>query len=320
MKKYLLFTFILLANYLSAQNITMMDGTVNQCSGTFTDSGGSAGLYGDNESFTLTICPDTAGDLVQIDFTSFSTQANADILEFFNGPDATAPTFGQFSGGPASSPGLVVATAANASGCVTITFTSDGAGNTTGWEANLSCITPCQTINAQLDSANPAPNGSGFIRVCVNETITLNGSAIFSEDGTGATYEWDLGDGNTIAGQTAAFSYSEPGVYEVNLNVTDTNTDINPTGCVNNNLINQIIQVSTTPDFTGTQAADSQLCFGESTVITGVVTPTPFNKDCTPVTGQTTALPDGNGQSYDSSFLVDGCYDSAATITAGTQV
>ena len=298
----------------------MMNGTVNQCSGVFTDSGGLAGSYGDNESFTLTICPDTAGDLIQLDFTSFSTQTNADIIEFFNGTDATAPSFGQFSGGPANSPNSVVATSANTSGCITITFISDASANTTGWEANISCITPCQTIISQIDSSIPAPNADNFIRVCVNEEITLNGSAAFTGDGSGASYEWDLDNGNTISGQVAVFSYDTPGVYEVNLNVTDSNTDVDPMGCTNNNLLNQVIQVSTLPSFNGTQAADAQLCFGESTTIEGLVMPTNFSKDCTPVTGQTTALPDGNGQSYDSSFIVDGCFDNASTITDGDQV
>jgi hypothetical protein len=83
MKRYLVLVFILLASIITAQDIQMMNGTVNQCSGVFTDSGGIAGSYGDNESFTLTICPDAAGDLIQLDFTSFSTQTNADIIEFF---------------------------------------------------------------------------------------------------------------------------------------------------------------------------------------------------------------------------------------------
>ena len=79
-----------------------------------------------------------------------------------------------------------------------------------------------------------------------------------------------------MTGQTATFSYATPDVYIVNLNIRDTNTDSDPLGCVNTNLINQVIQVATEPDFTGTQAANANLCFGETTTIEGVVAPVPF--------------------------------------------
>ena len=57
----------------------------------------------------------------------------------------------------------------------------------------------------------------------------------------------------------------------VNLNIRDTNTSSDPDGCANTNLINQVIQVATEPDFTGTEAADPVICYGESTTIDGVV-------------------------------------------------
>src|SRR5690606_23937977 len=114
---------------------------------------------------------------------------------------------------PNNTPGFVSASPTNPTGCLTFEFVSNGSGITLGWAATISCITPCQTINSQLDSASPAPNALGYIRVCPNDPITLEGSATFSVDGTGATYEWDLGDGNTATGQTATFSYATPGVY-----------------------------------------------------------------------------------------------------------
>ncbi|NQZ48220.1 MAG: proprotein convertase P-domain-containing protein, partial [Erythrobacter sp.] len=178
---------------------------------------------------------------------------------------------------------------------------------------------PCQVINSQIDSASPTPNGDGYIRVCPNEDITLTGSGTFSVDGTGATYEWDLGDGNTVAGQTATFSYPNPGVYIVNLNIRDANTSIDPLGCTNNNLINQVIQVATEPDFTGTQAANPVICFGGSTTIEGVVNPVEFINDCTPPVADTTFLPDGSGAQYTTSIPVD-CFDSAQTLTDPNQL
>ncbi|AUC83696.1 hypothetical protein CW733_09065 [Lacinutrix sp. Bg11-31] len=123
-----------------------------------------------------------------------------------------------------------------------------------------------------------------------------------------------------MAGETATFSYPNPGVYIVNLNITDTNTDPAPgTGCTNTNLINQVIQVGTEPDFSGTQAAQSTLCFGDTTTIAGVVTPVEFINDCTPPVSGTTFLPDGNGATYQTCVTVD-CYDSAQTVTDINQI
>ncbi|MFK7831924.1 MAG: PKD domain-containing protein, partial [Winogradskyella sp.] len=318
--KYI-FTIIplLFSSLILAQDINMQTGTVTACGGVFYDSGGEFANYGNDENLVLTICPENPGQRVQLDFTSFATQLGAtpDVIEFFNGDSTAAPTFGQFSG-PAG-PTLVAATQDNTSGCITIQFISSDGGNTAGWAANISCITPCQTINSQIDSSTPAPNGDGYIRVCPNDEIVLNGSGVFSIDGTGASYEWDLGDGNTATGQSVTVSYPDPGVYIVNLNIRDANTSIDPLGCENNNLINQVIQVATEPDFSGTQAASAVLCFGDSTDITGMVEPVEFLNDCTPPVSELTFLPDGSGVSYETSITVD-CYDSAQTLTDISQL
>uniref|UniRef100_UPI0024905F55 PKD domain-containing protein n=1 Tax=Olleya namhaensis TaxID=1144750 RepID=UPI0024905F55 len=320
MKKFLV-ALILLNSFIAfSQDVLMQTATVNQCGGVFYDSGGPSANYADNESFILTICPDSPGNLVQLDFTAFSTGLNTDVMTIFNGDDVSAPAFGTFSGGGGgASPGFVTATPENTSGCLTIQFVSDGAPNASGWAATISCFEPCQTIVSQIDTAIPAPNGDGYIRVCPDEPITLDGSATFSVDGTGASYEWDLGDGNFIAGQSATFSYSTPGVYIVNLNVTDTNTSADPDGCANTNLINQVIQVGTAPDFTGTDAVDSVICFGESTTLNGVVNPVQFINDCTPPVSGTTFLPDGSGASYQTAITVD-CYESSLTLTDINQI
>ncbi|QCE41978.1 T9SS type B sorting domain-containing protein [Psychroserpens sp. NJDZ02] len=321
MKNFLLALIFLNSFIALSQNVLMQNTTVNQCGGVFYDSGGPSANYSDNEDFILVICPDTPGNLVQLDFTAFSTGLNTDIMTIYDGDDiTTAPPFGSYSGGGASAnPGFISASPTNPSGCLTIQFISDGTPNASGWAATISCLEPCQTIVSQLDNASPVPNSDGYIRVCPDEPITLDGSATFSVDGSGATYEWDLGDGNFISGQSATFSYAVPGVYIVNLNVNDTNTGVNPEGCANTNLINQVIQVGTDPDFTGTEAVDSVVCFGESTTLTGLVTPVEFINDCTPPVSETTFLPDEPGSSFESCVTVD-CYESSQTLTDVNQI
>ena len=300
---------------------TMTDGSIDTCNGLFYDSGGATGNYPDNENYTFTICPDTDGQVIQLDFTSFETQTNADILSIYNASDATDPAtlIGDFSGfNTDDSPGTIIATGTNPTGCLTIVFTSSPGASFSGWQANISCQDPpaeCQTILSQLDTASPQPNEEGFILVCPGEEITLTGSGTFSEPGggDGATYQWETGDGTVIDGQTATFSFDEPGVYVANLNVWDTNTSIFPEGCRNTNLINQIIKVSTTPDFTGTRPALNPLCYGDTTTITPVVTPTPYFNECTPPESEVTFLPDGSGVSYETSIIVD-CFESDQTL------
>ena len=319
MKKLVLLLSILFSVSLTAQVFVIEDGvTINTCTGIFVDSGGDSGPYSANESFTYTICPENAGQLVQLQFSAFATQAGADVMTIYNADNATDPatTFGDFSGtASANSPGFVSATQDNPSGCITIVFTSSGGVNDTGWVADISCFEPCQTIVSVLDSASPSSNEDGYIRVCPFEDITLTGSGQFSSSGDGATYEWDLGDGTTQAGQTAVFSYDTPGVYLVNLNITDTNVSVDPDGCKNTNLINQVIQVALPTDFTGTgnAAAASALCFGESTTINGVATVVPFLNECTPPESDVTFLPDGSGQVYETSIIVD-CFESDQTL------
>ena len=312
MNKTILLFFLMFSCFAVAQDVNMQNGTFPRCSGVFYDSGGATGDYGNNENFEMTICPDIPGQKLQLNFTAFNTQSGLDIMTVFDGNSNLSPTIGFFSG--PIIPGAIRASATNTSGCLTIQFSTNATIPSTGWVANMQCFEPCQTIAAQLVSSTPAQNVDGIIRVCPNENITLEGSGVFSDDGTGATYEWDLGDGRIIPGQSANFSYPDPGVYIANLNIRDTNTTVYPLGCPNTVQINQVIQVSTDPDFNGTAAADSTICFGDSTTIEGKVTPIEFIKDCTPPVSDVTFLPDGTGVSYETILNVE-CYSASQTLT-----
>ena len=208
-----------------AQDILMQDGTFDRCApDRVYDSGGEFGPYSSNENYTLTICAANPGDAVQLNFTAFSTQLNADILTIYDGNDTSAPIIGTYSG--AAGPGVVEGS--SASGCLTLSFVSNATGTTTGWAADIVCVTPCQTITASIDSTNPTANGVGQVEVDPGDNVEFVGSATFSSDGTGATYEWDFDDSSPITpGQSVSHAYANPGTYVVTLTVTDTN----PGGC-----------------------------------------------------------------------------------------
>src|SRR5690606_28017300 len=110
--KKIIFPIIALLFSLTAlsQDVIMQNGTSSQCSGTFYDSGGATGDYGNGDSFIYIICPENSGHQAQIDFITFSTQLNADIKTIYDGPDTASPAVGVFSGGgPGNNPGLVTA-------------------------------------------------------------------------------------------------------------------------------------------------------------------------------------------------------------------
>nr|WP_321231178.1 PKD domain-containing protein [uncultured Psychroserpens sp.] len=317
MKKALLILFTVMSSFIYAQEVIMQNGSITTCSGTFTDSGGEFGNYSSDEYFVFTICPDVPEGRLTLDFQEFATQLGADVMTIYNGDSVASPMFGTFSG--ANSPGLLFANSDNPSGCFTIEFVSNESANTTGWTANINCLLPCQDITAQLDSTSPLPNEEGIIEVCVGESVTLNGSGVFGVDGTGATYTWVFGDGNTVSGQSVTFAYDVPGVYLANFNIRDTNTDNFMNGCPNTNTINQIIRVSGEPDFTGVQAEDSTLCFGESTTIEAIVNPLTLTYNCPPPISEETFLPDGSGAAYSTCINVT-CFDPNAVLTDISQL
>ena len=322
MKKLALLFSILFSVSLTAQVYVIEDQvTVNTCSGTFVDSGGEAATYSGNQSFTYTICPENAGQLVQLEFTAFATQTGADIMTIYNAADTLDPatSLGDFSGDAAAdSPQTVIATVDNTSGCLTIVFTSNVGVNFDGWAANISCFEPCQEITAVLESSDPSPNAEGEIVICVGGTVDFEGSGVFSIDPTGATYSWSFGNDTNADGTNVTATYDTPGIYVVDLVVMDDN----PIGCSNLNSISQVVRVAPEIEFTGTQAAQTQICYGESTTIEGVATIPQFD-DCAPEIFDETWLEDtqstGLGTSYNSTITVD-CYGAGQLLTDVSQI
>ncbi|WP_157506031.1 choice-of-anchor L domain-containing protein [Formosa sp. Hel3_A1_48] len=216
-----------------AQEINMQDGAINQCTGTLYDSGGVSANYANSEDITLTICAENPGDAVQLDFTFFDTQNGADILTIYNGDDNTASILGNYSG--TNTPGQVIAT--NTSGCLTLTFQSNGSIGAGGFAATISCATPCQDIEAIIAATDPPTGLGGNLVINQGDSVNFTGDATFSLDGTGATYDWDFGDGSVDSGQNVSHNFFTIGTFTVTLNVTDTN----PTGCSDSTTI--VVQV-----------------------------------------------------------------------------
>jgi len=308
MKKIILLAFLIQSLVAFSQVEIMQNGSAITCSGTFYDSGGAGTDYSNNESFTFTICPDIAGGQAQLEFTTFNIQQNADFMTIYNGPNTTYDVIATLTG--SNNPGVITASLAsisggltNPNGCLTIVFTSDNTTTASGWEATISCFEPCQDIEAIIDSTVPVPDADGIIRICQGDQVEFTGRGVFSVDGTGASYELFIGDGVSITGALIAntfstnYTFNDEGIYNVSLVITDTN----PQGCTSTNISTQSVYVSSTPDFTGTQAAETTICLGEETTIEAVVAPVLVAASCANG-GEQTALGDVQGVTFTSTL------------------
>ena len=221
-KKIFCFSVLAFTQFSNAQiyEIDEYNGqTINVCEGVFQDSNAASNgnNYLNNEDYIITICPENSGQNIELDFTVFNTQMNADFLTIYDGPDNTG-TGTTYSGGPSQSPGFISAT--NASGCITIEFFSNVSAANIGWSADISCYEPCQEITNPTISTTPSLNGS-ILSVDVDQEISFNANADFSSDSSTAIYNWDFGDGSSAQGISPQYTYNTAGSYLITLTITD---------------------------------------------------------------------------------------------------
>lgn len=241
--------------------------TFNTCNGFIIDSGGQGGTgYGNNENVTITICPDTPGEIISVVFNFFNLDGtntgtqqnpNLDNMSVFDGTSTAANSLGVYNTNQLQ--GVVIeATALNPTGCLTLQFYSNNVG-TGSFTASVACETPCS--NPQAGGIIVGGITPDSIRVCVNQDVDFQEQGSFAQPGFNLVdYDWDFMDGTTGNGQNVTHSYPVPGQYRVQLFVTDDN------GCSNPNLIDLVVLVATYPDFS-TFPGDTEICLGESLAV-----------------------------------------------------
>lgn len=276
-----------------AQQFSITAGTITACAGVLEDSGGPSVEYGDNENFTVVICPDIPGDGISLMWAVFNlstagAQNTWDQIAIWDGNTATGPpTLGNYSG--TGLQGLVVsATTFNSTGCLTVRFTSNGTG-VGNFAATISCFTPCDRPTAVASMSEPGP-----AMVCVGEEVSFDGSTSYAAAGFNViSYTWDFDDGTTATGPTATYAFNEPGEYIVQLNLVDDND------CVNSNVVDLQVLVSTTPSFLGT-VESVESCLGATVDLNAVVTPTTWTGLPDATYGDGVYLPDDIGIPFTS--------------------
>ncbi|MGX1025293.1 PKD domain-containing protein, partial [Psychroflexus sp. MBR-150] len=248
--------FILSVYNISAQDILMQDGTFNQCSGSFFDSGGASGNYSTGEDFTVTICPDDPTLITTLEFTEFDvTGIQGNTFEIYDGNTADpALLIGTFSGTLSDNPEILFVSASdqNPTGCLTIVFTSATFpfGSMIGWAANIDCREPCTTTTADLVQVEPSEfnTTSGNYEIGNFLPITFEIDPDFtSNNGTNPQYVWDFGDGSPTVTTTIPIvqhEFTALGNFNVTVNIID------DFGCSNENAVTIPVEVISRSGFT----------------------------------------------------------------------
>lgn len=311
MRKILLFLTLIISSQLFGQDeIVMSNGTFSTCNGTFYDDGGSGGAAYSPTNYTITICPDNPGDVIQLDFSAFALQTspgngNSDTFTVYDGDAAGGPgiiNLGTYTGNALQ--GLnVTGTTDNLTGCLTIVFSDNGPDNVNspGWEAAVTCTTPCANPVSASAITNPTPQSDiQSVSVCIGEDVTFSSAGSFAQPGFNiASYNWNFDDGTTQEGLTAdaTHSFDEAGEYVVTLSVQDNN------GCSSLNINPLQVLVSTTPLFPTLE--DISTCLGEEVVLTGAAQSTQWSSLPPQVVAGQTYLADGAGFTYSTSITYD---------------
>lgn len=147
--------------------------TVTTDAGTFYDSGGSSGNYGDSEN-TSTTFQSAIGEPIQLDFTNVSIEPNGggcyDSITVYDGTNASAASLGSFCG-----TADFTVTSTNASNALHFVFSSDGSVNESGWQAEIS--NPSSTLSYSFENSTEGWTGaSGDVFDWTNaENITPSG-------------------------------------------------------------------------------------------------------------------------------------------------
>ncbi len=167
--------------------VDMSDGTTITCDASFFDSGGDGGNYNNNENFVHTFTPASAGDKIRVTFTSFNLEFHLtcafDRLIIYDGPDTGSPVLGTFCG---VVPPLLPLTSSHPSGSLTFEFIADGGVVSSGWEANISCVSPCPVDGGTATSS--------LATICSGEDITLSLGGL-----VGTSIQWQAStDGGTV--------------------------------------------------------------------------------------------------------------------------
>jgi gliding motility-associated-like protein len=278
------------------------NGQVLSCAGNFKDSN-PFGSYSENEQYTVTFNPvSLTGQAIQFDFDTLNI-ASGDTMYIYNGATTSAPLLTTLSYGDGA-PLSIRATAINARGSLTVRFVSHRNNGAPGWNARLSCKSPCQQIQVKLNTI-PAADANGIINICKGQEVTFLGTGVYSQNDlyyhqsdTTAKYLWSFSDGKDTSGVFAhrikRTFYNEGGTV-VQLGLVDKNE------CYNLVATQVKIRTALTPIF---NIPESSICLKDTVRIVARPTFPEATFSNLPVFSDNQPLSDGVGKCYETSINV----------------
>ncbi len=304
MKKILSLAFALIVLQVSAQEIPISDATQSPytgCGGALLDTGLNPGPYGNNESFTFTVCPEAPETVTSL-YSPFFDLGAGDEITIYDGDDTSAPVMGTYTGDDLQNQS-VFASETNTSGCLTISFTSD-ANDVGNFAFVIDCGPPCERPFSVITTDQEAPH-----RICPGDEVEFSAAETILADGvTVAEYDWNFDDGSGFisGGETISHVFEEPGIYLVQVNITD------DTDCTNANRADFRVEVSNAPTFLSDQG-NLSLCIGETVEITNGAVPVTYVDAPGANLGGDLFIPDDQTTCF-SSEIIFGAFESGAVV------
>ncbi len=137
-----------------------------------------------------------------------------------------------------------------AAGSITLILTSTDNGD---------CLSESDTVIINF-GVNPNSNFTYPSPICVNDIVNFTNTSTIS-DGTIVTHEWDFGGGNIFTTQDAFFSFTSPGIYDIQL------VEVSNIGCTDTLLLPVTVNGLPNADF-----SYSSICTEDSIFFTDLST------------------------------------------------
>ena len=136
---------------------------------TITDAGGPTDTYNNSLDQTVTFTPSDNTKKLKLDFTVFNLEDTYDYLYVYDGPNTSSTLLATLSG--TSIPASI--TAENASGQLTLRFTSDASAVRVGFQATVTSITPPPVCTIPTEGGTLTSNK---LETVVNDAVSLTTS------------------------------------------------------------------------------------------------------------------------------------------------
>ena len=225
------------------------------CDAIMHDSEGGLSPYAPNSNNTITICPGTGQTQVNLYFIGFDL-STGDLLTIYDGQTTAAAQIGQYTGETLLFE-TISPTASNASGCLTVNFTSNSDNNLGDFSARIICGVPCDFPIADMYA------DADTMKICPGESVEFyGGNSTWTAGANLAEWTWDFGDGtaNTDTWPVVQHVFTEPGGYRVRLYIEDSN------GCSSANIPEVVVLVST-PYIFDVTVSDDYFCLGNPILV-----------------------------------------------------